>query len=67
MIHIYGGIGCIGERDAHLQFKRAQAEQIMLGNAGEHGGLLAERLDIQSPETCGGASGTGTVTELPAG
>jgi hypothetical protein len=36
---------------------RAQAAQIMLGNAGEHGGLLAERLDIRSPETCGGASG----------
>ncbi|HVW45068.1 MAG TPA: acyl-CoA dehydrogenase family protein [Amycolatopsis sp.] len=42
-IQIHGGIGFTWEHPAHLYFKRARADEVLLGSPGEHRKLLAAR------------------------
>ncbi len=45
-IQIHGGIGFTWEHDAHLYFKRATADDMLLGDANEHRSRLATALDV---------------------
>lgn len=42
-IQIHGGVGFTWEHDAHLYFKRARSSGVLLGDAGYHRTLIAER------------------------
>ncbi|MEO5873768.1 MAG: acyl-CoA dehydrogenase, partial [Streptosporangiaceae bacterium] len=46
---LHGGIGFTWEHDAHLYFKRAKSDQLLLGAPRVHRALLAERLGLTSP------------------
>lgn len=45
-IQIHGGIGFTWEHDAHLYFKRAQADAQLLGSADQHRARIATRLGV---------------------
>jgi alkylation response protein AidB-like acyl-CoA dehydrogenase len=45
-IQIHGGIGFTWEHDAHLYFKRAKSDELMLGDPRYHREMLAQRLGI---------------------
>lgn len=45
-IQIHGGIGFTWEHPAHLYFKRAMSSALLLGDAGYHRRLLADRVGI---------------------
>jgi acyl-CoA dehydrogenase len=45
-IQVHGGIGYTWEHDAHLYYKRAKSNQLLLGNGVSAKVALAERLGI---------------------
>ncbi len=45
-IQIHGGIGFTWEHDAHLYFKRAKSNELMLGDPAHHRAVLADRLGL---------------------
>ncbi|MGH9103685.1 MAG: acyl-CoA dehydrogenase family protein [Acidimicrobiales bacterium] len=45
-IQIHGGIGFTWEHDAHLYFKRAKADELLLGDPAYHRELLARRIGL---------------------
>jgi alkylation response protein AidB-like acyl-CoA dehydrogenase len=45
-VQIHGGIGFTDEHDAHLFFKRARVDGLVLGSADEHRHRIAERLGV---------------------
>jgi len=45
-IQVHGGVGFTWEHPAHLYLKRAKTDQILLGDATYHRGLLATRVGI---------------------
>ena len=45
-IQIHGGIGFTWEHSAHLYFKRAKTNQLLLGSPAYHRGLVADRVGI---------------------
>lgn len=45
-VQLHGGIGFTWEHDAHLYYKRAKSGQLMLGDAGHHQQLLADRIGV---------------------
>ncbi|MDJ0847750.1 MAG: acyl-CoA dehydrogenase family protein [Myxococcota bacterium] len=45
-IHLHGGMGFTWEHDAHLYYRRAQADEVMFGDPLEHRGALARQLGV---------------------
>ncbi|NND83872.1 MAG: acyl-CoA/acyl-ACP dehydrogenase [Acidimicrobiia bacterium] len=45
-IQIHGGIGFTWEHDAHLYFKRAKSNELLIGAPSQHRALLADRLGL---------------------
>lgn len=45
-IQVHGGIGFTWEHSAHLYFKRAKTNQLLLGSPSYHRGLVADRVGI---------------------
>ncbi|HET6911266.1 MAG TPA: acyl-CoA dehydrogenase family protein, partial [Mycobacteriales bacterium] len=45
-IQIHGGIGFTWEHAAHLYFKRAKTNQLLLGSSSHHRGIVADRVGI---------------------
>jgi len=45
-VQIHGGIGFTWEHPAHLYFKRAKTNQLLLGSPSYHRGLVADRVGI---------------------
>lgn len=45
-IQIFGGIGFTWEHDAHLYFKRAKADSLLLGSVGSHRDRLASAIGV---------------------
>ena len=45
-IQIHGGIGFTWEHDAHLFFKRAKSNELLIGAPSQHRELLAERIGL---------------------
>ena len=43
-IQVHGGIGFTWEHDAHLYFRRAKADELLLGDSAYHRELLAQRI-----------------------
>jgi alkylation response protein AidB-like acyl-CoA dehydrogenase len=45
-LHIFGGIGFTWEHDAHLYYRRALANQLVLGDPATHRVRLAATLGV---------------------
>jgi len=45
-IQIHGGVGFTWEYDVHLYFKRAKSSETLLGDAGHHRELVAQRIGL---------------------
>lgn len=45
-IHVHGGIGFTWEHDAHLYFRRARADAVLLRTRDQHGEALAEHIGL---------------------
>jgi alkylation response protein AidB-like acyl-CoA dehydrogenase len=45
-IQLHGGIGFTWEHPAHMYYKRAKSSAMLLGDAGYHRGLLADRIGV---------------------
>ncbi len=45
-IHLHGGMGFTWEHDAHLYYRRAQADEVMFGSPLEHRRALARQLGV---------------------
>jgi alkylation response protein AidB-like acyl-CoA dehydrogenase len=45
-IQVHGGIGFTWEHDAHLYFRRAKTDQLLLGSTAENRALLADRIGL---------------------
>ena len=43
---MHGGIGFTWEHDAHLFFKRAKSNELLIGAPSEHRALLADRIGL---------------------
>lgn len=45
-VQLHGGIGFTWEHDAHLYFRRARADEVLLGDAAHHRAVVARLLDL---------------------
>ncbi|MFJ2919467.1 acyl-CoA dehydrogenase family protein [Streptomyces sp. NPDC087307] len=48
-VQLHGGIGMTWEHPAHLYLKRAKADSIAYGTAGQHRGTVAELMELPAP------------------
>lgn len=48
-VQLHGGIGMTWEHPAHLYLKRAKADSIAYGTAGQHRGTIAELMELPAP------------------
>jgi alkylation response protein AidB-like acyl-CoA dehydrogenase len=48
-IHLHGGMGFTWEHDAHLYYRRARADRVLLGDPGAHRAELARSLGLLAP------------------
>jgi alkylation response protein AidB-like acyl-CoA dehydrogenase len=58
-IQLHGGIGFSWEHEAHLYFRRARADEVLLGNSSWHRAKIARMLGLSESENRTGASGVG--------
>jgi alkylation response protein AidB-like acyl-CoA dehydrogenase len=54
-IHLHGGMGFTWEHDAHLYYRRARADRLLLGEPAAHRAELARSLRLTASNGAGGA------------